>query len=151
MGNPTTAPPTLIRMTVYLLSLSGKAGRDRVVARLALRGLRLWHLAVLAALDDFGPHAQRDLSARLHVDPSDMTKVIDQLAAAGHVERTRDGADRRRVLVAITDRGHDVLAHLVEEVAAIDEILLDGLTAEERDRLHALLLKVFAAARHTSD
>ncbi|MEV6331607.1 MarR family transcriptional regulator [Streptomyces sp. NPDC051909] len=44
-------------------------------------------MAVLAALADFGPHAQREPVVRLGVDASDMTKVIDQLAAAGWVER----------------------------------------------------------------
>ena len=104
-------------------------------------------MAVLAALADFGPHAQRDLSNRLSVDPSDMTKVIDQLAGWGHVGRTRDGGDRRRVVVAITASGRELLAQLLEEAAAVDDTLLGALTATERKQLHGLLLKVFAVAR----
>ncbi|GLW30606.1 MarR family winged helix-turn-helix transcriptional regulator [Actinoplanes regularis] len=140
-------PPTLMGINAYLLSLSGKAGRDRVADRLAALGLRMWHMSVLAALADFGPHAQRDLSNRLGVDPSDMAKVIDQLAGLGHVGRTRDDADRRRVLVTVTTSGRDLLAQLLKETAAVDEILLSGLTSTERDQFHRLLLKVFAAAR----
>jgi len=147
MESLAAVPPTLLRINAYLLSLNGKAGRERVAARLAGRGLRLWHMAVLAALADFGPHAQRNLSSRLNVDPSDIAKVIDQLAAPGHVERTRDDADRRRVLVAISDRGRDLLAQLADEAAAVDKTLLGGLTAEEREHLHTLLLKVFTATR----
>ncbi|MBO3738751.1 MarR family winged helix-turn-helix transcriptional regulator [Actinoplanes flavus] len=139
-----------MRINAYLLSLSGKAGRERVAGRLAERGLRMWHMATLAALADFGPHSQRDLSIRLGIDPSDMTKVIDQLSTAAHVGRTRDGTDRRRVLVSITDRGRDLLAELLRDAAAVDDMLLSGLTPGERDELHALLLKVFAAARDVS-
>ncbi|GAA3337374.1 hypothetical protein GCM10020358_13410 [Amorphoplanes nipponensis] len=147
MEFPTAAPPTLLGVTSYLLSLNGKAARERVTTRLAGRGLRLWHMAVLAALVDFGPHAQRDLSVRLSVDPSDMAKVIDQLTTAGHVARARDGADRRRVLVTVTGSGRDLLARLVDEATAVDEIVLADLTAAERGQLHALLLRVFTAAR----
>ncbi|MEU4216596.1 MarR family winged helix-turn-helix transcriptional regulator [Actinoplanes sp. NPDC026623] len=145
--NPTARPPTLMGINVYLLSLSGKTGRDRVADRLAGLGLRMWHMSVLAALADFGPHAQRDLSTRLSVDPSDVAKVIDQLAGPGHVGRTRDDADRRRVLVTITASGRELLARLLKETAAVDDSLLSGLTPAERDQLHGLLLKVFAAAR----
>jgi DNA-binding MarR family transcriptional regulator len=145
--NPTATPPTLMGINVYLLSLSGKTGRDRVADRLAGLGLRMWHMSVLAALADFGPHAQRDLSTRLSVDPSDVAKVIDQLAGLGHVGRTRDDADRRRVLVTITASGRELLAQLLKETAAVDDSLLSDLTPAERDQLHGLLLKVFAAAR----
>jgi len=147
MENPVAAPPTLLSIDTYLLSLSGKAGRNRLADRLAERGLRLWHLAVLAALADFGPHAQRDLSTRLSVDPSDMAKVIDQLTAPGYLDRSRDAADRRRVLVTITRRGHDLLTELMEEASEVDRTLLGGLSAAEQNQLHSLLLKVFATAR----
>ena len=137
-------PPTLLGIDAYLLSQSGKAGRNRVADRLARHGLRLWHFAVLAALADFGPHSQRDLSARLNVDVSDMAKVIDQLAADARVDRVRDSADRRRMLVSLTDRGRELLADLVREAGKVDRELLTGLSAAERKQLHALLLKVYA-------
>ncbi|MEV0273430.1 MarR family transcriptional regulator [Hamadaea sp. NPDC050747] len=135
-------PPTLLGIDAYLLSQSGKAGRNRVADRLAAYGLRLWHFAVLAALADFGPHSQRDLSLRLSVDVSDMAKVIDQLAADSRIDRVRDEADRRRVLVSLNDRGRDLLAALRRDAAEVDRELLSGLTAAERKQLHALLLKV---------
>jgi DNA-binding MarR family transcriptional regulator len=141
------APPTLLSINAYLLSLSGKAGRNRIADRLARRGLRLWHMAVLAALADFGPHAQRDLCARLNVDPSDMAKGVEQLADAGHVARTRDTGDRRRVLIDITGSGRELLAELVREAAEVDRELLAALDSPERAQLHALLLKVFATVR----
>ncbi|MDI1462583.1 MarR family winged helix-turn-helix transcriptional regulator [Catellatospora sp. KI3] len=149
--DPRDPPPTLTSIDSYLLSLTGKAGRNRIADRLAARGLRLWHMAVLAALADFGPHAQRDLCARLGVDPSDMAKVIDQLADGGHIARTRDDADRRRVLIDLTGPGRELLAELTRAAADVDRQLLAGLTAAERTRLHALLLKVFTTVRSIPD
>ncbi|MET8503431.1 MarR family transcriptional regulator [Streptomyces sp. NPDC004787] len=135
-------PPALLDLSTYLLSRVGKTARGRLATRLAGRGLRLWDMAVLAALADFGPHAQRELVVRLGVDASDMTKVIDQLAAAGWVERARDPRDRRRVSVSLTPAGRTALAELDAEARAVQDEVLAPLDAEERRALHALLLRV---------
>ncbi|WP_308015662.1 MarR family winged helix-turn-helix transcriptional regulator [Streptomyces huiliensis] len=139
----TETPPTLTALTTYLLSRVGKSARGRTAARLAGRDLRMWHMAVLAALADFGPHAQRELAERLTIDPSDMTKVLDDLTALGHVERTRDPRDRRRLTVALSPAGAAELARLTDDALAVQDELLAPLTGRERERLHALLGKVF--------
>jgi len=137
-------PPSLLNLTSYLLSKVGKDARRRAGDRLAARDLRFWHMAVLAALSDFGPHIQRDLSTRLSIDPSDVAKVVDDLTGAEYVERTRDPADRRRTIIALTPAGQVVLAELLRlEATAADEDLLAPLNAAERAQLHALLLRVF--------
>jgi DNA-binding MarR family transcriptional regulator len=136
-------PPTLTALTTYLLSRTGKAARARLAGELADEGLRLWHMAVLAALADFGPHAQRELAERLDIDPSDIVKVLDELAARGHVERSRDTADRRRVRVTLTPAGARRLAALTRRAEAVQDAVLTPLDAKERATLHALLLRVF--------
>jgi MarR family transcriptional regulator, lower aerobic nicotinate degradation pathway regulator len=139
-------PPSLLSLTTYLLSRTGKAARGRLADLLAARGLRLWHMAVLAALADFGPHIHRDLARRLAIDPSDIVKVVDDLAAAGWVERARDGADRRRVIVTLTGSGREALAELHAGAVSVQDDLLAPLNAAERDQLTALLQRVFAHA-----
>lgn len=145
-----TTPPTLTGLTTYLLSRTGKAARAALAVRLSEQGLRLWHMAILAALADFGPHAQRELSARLAIDPSDVVKVVDELAAPGFVERSRDPADRRRVLVALTPAGRAALAGLDGEARVAQDAVLEPLDAREREILHALLSRVYAGLGGTS-
>ncbi|WP_316528870.1 MarR family winged helix-turn-helix transcriptional regulator [Kitasatospora brasiliensis] len=135
-------PPTLLDLSTYLLSRVGKTARGRFAERLAERGLRLWDMAVLAALADFGPQAQRDLAARLAIDPSDLAKVADQLAAAGYVQRARDQADRRRVSVSVTEAGRALLAELDAQARAVQDEVLAPLDAGERQVLQELLLRV---------
>ncbi|KUJ65390.1 MarR family transcriptional regulator [Streptomyces albus subsp. albus] len=130
-------------MSTYLLSKIGKAARGRLAERLAARGLRLWHMAVLAALVDFGPHAQRELAERLAVHASDIAKVVEDLAAAGYVARTRDPADRRRVTVTVTDAGRAALAELDAEAREVQDEILAPLADEERAQLAGLLRRVF--------
>lgn len=139
-------PPSLLDLTAYLLSKLGKQARSATGDRLAARGLRLWHFAVLAALADFGPHIQRDLAARLGIDASDVVKVVDDLADDGYAERARDLADRRRITVTLTPAGRGALTELQAEAKAADEVLLTPLSVAERVQLHALLLRVFAAS-----
>ncbi|MEV6978772.1 MarR family winged helix-turn-helix transcriptional regulator [Kitasatospora sp. NPDC093806] len=140
--DPTRTPPTLLDLSTYLLSKTGKTARGRLAERLARRGLQLWDMAVLAALADFGPHAQRDLVRRLGVDPSDLAKVADQLAAAGYVERARDTVDRRRVSVTVTDAGRALLAELRAEALAVQDEVLAPLDPGERRVLHELLARI---------
>lgn len=143
MDDLRAAPPSLTGLTTYLLSRAGKIARGRMAGRLAERGLRLWHHAVLAALADFGSHVQRDLAARLGIDPSDMAKIVDELAGAGYVERARDAADRRRVTVTLTDTGRGLLAELDAEAEGVRDEVLEPLSRDEREQLDALLRKVF--------
>ncbi|MFJ6619551.1 MarR family winged helix-turn-helix transcriptional regulator [Kitasatospora sp. NPDC091335] len=135
-------PPTLLDLSTYLLSRVGRTARGRLAERLAERGLRLWDMAVLAALADFGPQAQRDLVRRLAIDPSDLAKVADRLAAAGYVERARDRADRRRVSVSVTDDGRALLAELDALARAVQDEVLAPLDAGQRQALQELLMLV---------
>ena len=144
MDDLRTAPPSLTGLTTYLLSRTGKIARGRLAGRFADRGLRLWHHAVLAALADFGPHVQRDLAARLEIDPSDMAKIVDELAGAGSVDRARDAADRRRITITLTDTGRTLLAELAAQAEDVQDEVLEPLTEDEREQLNVLLGKVFA-------
>ncbi|MBD0691184.1 MarR family winged helix-turn-helix transcriptional regulator [Streptomyces sp. CBMA123] len=139
---PGALPPTLLDLSTFLLARIGRTARARLAEHLAERGLRLWDMAVLAALADFGPQAQRDLVRRLGIDPSDLAKVADQLGAAGYVERRRDEADRRRVSVSVTAAGRTLLAELDAQARAVQDEVLAPLDPAERRVLQELLLRV---------
>jgi MarR family transcriptional regulator, organic hydroperoxide resistance regulator len=51
------------------------------------------------------PHSVGELGARLQLDSGTLTPLLKRLEAAGRVERRRDPADERRVLVALTVQG----------------------------------------------
>lgn len=139
-------PPSLLGLTTYLMSKTGKTARGRLAARLAERGLRLWHMAVLSALADFGPHVQRELASRLGIDRSDIVKIVDDLAVAGFVDRARDVDDRRRVTVTLAPAGREVLSELQAEALAVQKELLAPLNRREQDQLAALLRRVHTYA-----
>ncbi|MFJ5924765.1 MarR family winged helix-turn-helix transcriptional regulator [Kitasatospora sp. NPDC092948] len=142
MADPNETPPLLAELTTYLLSRVGKDARNRLAELLAADGLRLHHHAALAALADLGPHTQRDLATRLRLDPSDLAKAADHLAAAGWLDRTRDPADRRRLTLSLTPAGATRLAELDTLARGVQDTVLAPLTAAERATLHRLLLRL---------
>ncbi|MES9555131.1 MarR family winged helix-turn-helix transcriptional regulator [Streptomyces sp. NPDC088190] len=141
-------PPSLLGLTTYLMSRTGRAARSTLAARLADRKLRLWHMAVLSALVDFGPHVQRELASRLKIDRSDVVKIVDDLSVAGFVDRARDTGDRRRVTVTPTLAGRAALKELQAEALEAQESLLAPLTGPEQAQLAALLRRVHAHVQH---
>lgn len=151
MDSGTALPPSLLGLDIYLLSRVGKVARGRFADRLAERGLRLWHMSILAALADFGAHAQRDLAERLAIHPSDVAKVVDELAAAGQVERARDEADRRRMTVRITRTGRAALTALNKEAGQVGDDILAPLNPRERAQLSELMRRVFDHAYPSAD
>ncbi|MGW6917362.1 MarR family winged helix-turn-helix transcriptional regulator [Kitasatospora sp. NPDC054939] len=133
------APASLLTLSSYLLSRTGKIARGRLAERLAERDLRLWHVSILAALSDFGPHSKSELASRLDISPSDIVKIVNDLVQAGQVECSPHPGDRRRVDVTITPAGRAELGLITAELAAVDEDVLAPLTAIERTLLTSLL------------
>ncbi len=71
-----------------------------------------------------------------------ITGLVDRLEQAGLVRRERCATDRRVVYVALTAAAAAKLAALDEPVAALNESLMEGLSASERQALSRLLEKV---------
>ncbi len=88
-------------------------------------GVSLSRCVTLETLLREGPLPVRALASRLGLDASTVTRSVDGLVREGLVRRRRDERrDRRRVFVALTDRGR-ALAQKLEDCADAysDEIL----------------------------
>jgi DNA-binding MarR family transcriptional regulator len=116
---------------------------------------RAWHDGMADALADI-PHGARGhqilefvaegtlptqaaLAAHLGIDRTVLTYVLDDLVAAGVIERQTDAADRRVRRLAATDTGRAALVALDERVAAAEHALLRDLTVEQQSTLRAAL------------
>ncbi|MFJ8976983.1 MarR family winged helix-turn-helix transcriptional regulator [Streptomyces sp. NPDC102282] len=135
-------PSSVLDLNAYLMYATGKAARRRLADTLTAHGLRLWHLTILAMLDDAGRLSKGDLATRLDMNQSDLTRTVTGLEAAGYVECARDPSDRRRIEVALTPAGRCALARLNSDVSATEAYLLAPLTGEERDLFASLLRRV---------
>jgi MarR family 2-MHQ and catechol resistance regulon transcriptional repressor len=102
----------LRRATNTLSALESAALRDS--------GLTESRFAVLEALYHLGPLRQTELASKLLCSAGNLTTVVDNLERDGHVERRRDGTDRRVVTVHLSPDGRVLIEELFpRHVAAI--------------------------------
>ena len=80
--------------------------------------LTITQFGVLEALHHIGPLCQGELAEKLLKSGGNLTLVVDNLEKAGHVLRERDPADRRFVVVRLTEKGQAFIAALFPKVVA---------------------------------
>ena len=115
-------------------------------AALAEHGLRVRQYSVLAlACETEDGLGQRELAAVLGLDPSQVVLLVDELVAAGLVERQAPEADRRTRLVVATREGRRVREAARRDADAAMEIPLGLLGEAERDRLRDMLTRIWTA------
>ncbi len=91
-----------------------------------------------------GRLSQIRLGKLLLVNRSNVTGLVDRMERDSLVRREDDPGDRRVNLVAITDKGEEVLAAAMEEYYPMLEKVMAGLDGKERGRLMELLARVRA-------
>jgi DNA-binding MarR family transcriptional regulator len=108
----------------------------------AAHGLETWEFDVLAALRRSGKPYELSPGRLLRetlVTSGTMTNRVDRLAARGLVRRAPDPADRRGVLVQLTDSGRTRVDAALSALLTNERALLTGLGAADRKRLAGLL------------
>ncbi|WP_242454235.1 MarR family winged helix-turn-helix transcriptional regulator [Bailinhaonella thermotolerans] len=86
-----------------------EAGREQSTATVmfhtavsALMGLSPTDYKAMDLLERFGPLTAGELAEHAALAPASVSGLIDRLERRGMVRRTRDAADRRRVIVELT-------------------------------------------------
>jgi DNA-binding MarR family transcriptional regulator len=137
-----TVPTRLRNRPSWLIGQTAMHTARLVSEGLAAVDARGYHYRLLAALDEFGPASQADLSRRSGIHFSDIVATINELAERRFVERAPDPDDRRRNIITITADGRRQLKRLDRQVAKIQDELLSPLSLDERDQLTELLARV---------
>lgn len=106
---------------------------------------------VLAAVVHEEPPTQAALAARLGIDRTVMTYLLDELDTAGLARRQADPADRRVRRIVATARGREVVADLDAQVARAEDELLAPLEPAERTALRDLLVRAASGAAPADD
>jgi DNA-binding MarR family transcriptional regulator len=113
--------------------------RLRVETTLAPLGLRPRHLVALTVLRDGGGSTQQALSTTLQIDRTNLVGLLNELEADKLIERRRSSEDRRRHIVELTTAGANRLAQAELALSTIEDEVLGGLDAEQRETLYRLL------------
>lgn len=135
-----TTEATELRMSTFRLA-------RRLRAERAVDSMSDGQFAVLAALKVHGPHTLGDLAERERVKAPSMNRTVNCLEESGYLTRTPDDVDRRKVNIALTEAGRDVVDETVRRRDSWLEAALGGLSLAERDTLRdaAALMRQVAA------
>ena len=93
------------------------------------------HYAALTALMQAGPCNLQELAEILAVSPPTMSNLVTGLVEKGWLQRERSQEDRRRVEVALTPAGRELLSEMhTIAVTRMNQLLMD-MPAEQCERL----------------
>jgi DNA-binding MarR family transcriptional regulator len=123
------------------------ASRARIVAALHEAGFTDIQSAHLAALQHPGPDGRSpgDIARSALASKQAMNNLLTQLEKAGYLARAVSPTNRRERTVALTDRGHEVVAIIREAVMAVEAEWKGALGASEYQRLRSSLESLNAA------
>lgn len=121
---------------------------DRQEAVYAGFGINRGDFDVLATLRRAGAPFQlspKALCASLMLTSGGMTGRLDRLQRGGLITRSPDPADRRGLVITLTDRGRTLVDEAVAAGLAAQHEVLDRLPARSREQLANMLRDLLAA------
>lgn len=104
--------------------------------------LTITQFGVLEAIFHIGPLCQSELAEKLLKSGGNLTLVVDNLEKAGYVQRERDPADRRFVVVKLTPKGQAFISALFPKVVANVTREMSALSSTELSDLGRLCKKI---------
>src|SRR5438093_6231527 len=139
-----STPPGIAQQWPTLLMIKlGRITMHRFTEALAPFGIRRRHVAALIELRDSGELTQPSLCGQLHLDPTNLVAILNELEQRGYATRRRDPDDRRRHLVEVSKKGIAVIEKVSEVMDQVEDDLLDGLDLVEREQLEGLLTSIW--------
>lgn len=143
------------------MPLHDKSPRSEI-GKLIGKTARQWRRAVDRQLQPFGlteatwlpllhvaranaPMRQKDLAASLSLDNSSVVRLINELQAAGLVERREEDVDRRAKAIVLTELGRTTVLKVERSSRAVREKVLAGLSDAELLAASQTIERIYAA------
>jgi DNA-binding MarR family transcriptional regulator len=137
------APGIAQQWPTLLLIKLGRITMHRFTEALEPFGIRPRHVAALIELRDRGELTQQSLCGQLHLDPTNLVAILNELEQRGYATRRRDPQDRRRHLVEVSKKGVAVIDKVSKVMDEVEADLLKDFEPAEREQLERLLAAVW--------
>ncbi|HXC20965.1 MAG TPA: MarR family winged helix-turn-helix transcriptional regulator [Steroidobacteraceae bacterium] len=124
----------------YLVKRAHSLMLDIMEPVIEQRGFSFIQYVVLTCLNDGIAVNPKDICTQYRHDSGALTRVIDQLAERGLLERVRRDRDRRKVELQLTPAGRETIESLIPLVVdKLNEVLTDFSKAEVQELLRLLV------------
>jgi DNA-binding MarR family transcriptional regulator len=134
-ANP-PAPPTLL----YVIKQVELAVRARLEELARPAGLTALQYTAMTVLERHPDLTSAHLARHSFVRTQSMSDLVTALLERGLIERHRDPADRRRLVIALTDAGRLLLDQLRPVVVALEDEMLAPLSESQARALRRAML-----------
>lgn len=142
MPRPRPEDATPFESVGFLLSTLGYVVSRGFTEALAPFELEPRQFAVLRAIGFLEGQPQQAVANRLHIPPSRMVALVDELEERGFLERRADPGDRRVRTLHLTPAGRKALEEAFQVAVAHEQKVSGGLTAAEREELLGYLRRI---------
>jgi DNA-binding MarR family transcriptional regulator len=126
----------------FLLAQVGSHAAGKFAQRLARLRLLPPHAGILGVLRKSGGLSQQGLAEVLHMHPSGLVALIDDLEERGLVKRQGNLDDRRIYELHLTDKGQVALRDIGRVAQEHNESLCAALSQCEREQLTEFLQRI---------
>jgi DNA-binding MarR family transcriptional regulator len=128
----------------YLVKRAHSLMLDIMEPVIEQRGFSFIQYVVMSCLRDGIAVNPKDICSHYRHDSGALTRVIDQLAERGLLERVRRDRDRRKVELQLTPAGRETIESLIPRIVDKLNEILTGFTKAEVQELLRLLMKLNA-------
>lgn len=143
-NSDTTSTPAPFRSVAFMLSSLGFAVSREFHETLTALQLEPGEFALMRAVAASDGEAQNALAERLHISPSWMVAIVDDLERRELLERRPHARDRRVRNLHLTPAGKKLLKQAERKAQEFDGRVSDPLSEAETQQLFELLQRVAA-------
>ncbi len=126
----------------FWIAIANQAFVKAISERLAPHGITFRQAQVLGYLQLDGPQTQKDLCARMLIEPPSLVGVLDRMEQAGLVERRGCPRDGRRKLIHLLPAAEAIWDRVAGCAREVRAQAIEGLSTGEVAQLKSLLEKV---------
>ena len=126
----------------FLLAQVGSHAAGKFAERLGRLRLSPPHAGILGVLRKSGGLSQQGLAEVLHMHPSGLVAIIDELEERGLVKRQDSLDDRRTYELHLTEKGQATLHDIGRAGQEHNESLCASLSRREREQLTGFLQRI---------
>ncbi|WEK55988.1 MAG: MarR family transcriptional regulator [Candidatus Cohnella colombiensis] len=126
----------------FLINITGRKITHHFATQLSAHEITPEQWSVLSCLCEQDGISQKSLAARVVKDPTNITRILDQLERKGLALRRTNPVDRRSFSAFVTDKGNQMQAELSSIEEQFMNSILQGLSEQQIDQLKQTLIHI---------
>ncbi|MEM7493386.1 MAG: MarR family transcriptional regulator [Pseudomonadota bacterium] len=105
---------------------------------------------ILMTIQDMEPVLLRDLSTHLSRDKAQMTRHVQMLERKNLLSRKTSEKDGRKILIELTDRGHELVGAFQSELSKVISEMLPDIDESEIKQFSSVVQRMIAGSSQES-